>query len=118
MARPRSFSSPTRCGCPTSLSRVLGRMRSASGVPFIAAGSRAIAAVNSVASSPAGARVFDLAILGRPLAENGRADADHRSAFGDGDLEIVGHAHRKLGEGVGAAVQRSERAKPGKKPPF
>ena len=30
------------------------------------------------------------------VAEDGRADPDHRRAFLDGDLEIVAHAHRQL----------------------
>src|SRR5699024_8506155 len=35
-----------------------------------------------------------MAVGQRPWPENGLTDADHRGAFGDGYLEVAGHAHR------------------------
>ena len=44
------------------------------------------------------------------VAEDGRADPHHRGALLDGDLEIVAHAHRELGELAMRSTPRATRS--------
>src|SRR6185295_5520347 len=78
--------------------------------------------------SAAGARVFGLALVDMAqarrssrlwwsIAEYRGSDPYDGSAFGDGDLEIVRHAHRKIGERRSASVKGLQGTKAREKRP-
>ena len=64
-----------------------------------------------------GVRRRAVPVVVRPLAEQRPSDPDDRRALLDGDLEVVGHAHRQLGtepsatgpQALGQLPQRGER---------